>query len=1087
MFSETNPEINVRVRTDNEAVFQRISDHLKSTESQAAQTSKRVADSLGGITTATDSWTSSILKNAAAYATGMIGVEAMGEAVRKATDFVADSVKVFEESERAQKKLETALTAQGRATGSVIGYYKDLGAQYQKTTVYDDDLIASMEALLVQIGDVSPKQMDKALRASTNLASGLGIDLESATKLVGKAFAGETGTLSRFGIVIDQTKLKTEGITAVLDAIEGKFGGQAAAEADTFAGAVKQVGNAWYNVKEAIGGVLAKDDDIKSFLHSTTSELQRFADNSETYGIKAATYLSGAFSWMKNIGGLAPASAVLDAFLLKDAKRMAEQHEQEQAAFVGPQLPDDWAERQKKHEEAQRKALESLKKFHADIENEFNSASGHKAIDAYKVEAAVLDELRQKHVEPSVDVLEDFRKKANAAADAFDHWGLSAQAAEARSRSFAASVDKAMLGVNLTTKYDLNDRASFLRPMLPGTLANEADLDALYAPHASSGPFGWANENPITALAFMPTIPKASGPPTAPSAWSNWGGDKGVLSQLGPSVIQAITGGGSVTGALGSVLGQGFGETMKTELEKNITGKIGNLLGSFLPGVGTILGSLGGSVISKIGGWLGIGKSQGKIEGEKADAGIADLQKSLLSTYGSLDAIDKIGKQVGIDLKGAWGDKNVAGLAHFQGMVDQLNKQLERNKQLQSDLGNIQNGDLIPDSVMQSIAQGNLTDESRTAIGNMLKSQTAFGVSSLDKIMSGFGASGLMDAHAALNKAKEGGNAREIADAQKALDDYIKQHPMSAAGAKGIGGGIAGLAASLSEQGASQVDIAAQLGPAVQAMQQQFADAGISGGAAFDKIAQSVNYLNDDAVKPLMQGISGVGDLMTVLSNTGKLDQETFKGLGDSILDGYKSLEKMGKGGPQALEAMQPQLQRVWELEKKNNLTLDEGTQALIDQAEKSGLVGESFKSPSDKMQDAIQRVIDKITILVDTLTKTLPEKAGQVKMPEISIPYKYRRDGEDPGDIDGQGGPVPQHAEGAYIRETHYAKVHAGEIIGPEDFMYRVMSRVLDAQPQRNGGGEPIVIQLTLDGKVAAESVYRHLPGVLQSKGVRM
>jgi hypothetical protein len=47
------------------------------------------------------------------------------------------------------------------------------------------------------------------------------------------------------------------------------------------------------------------------------------------------------------------------------------------------------------------------------------------------------------------------------------------------------------------------------------------------------------------------------------------------------------------------------------------------------------------------------------------------------------------------------------------------------------------------------------------------------------------------------------------------------------------------------------------------------------------------------------------------------------------------------------------------------------------------------------------------------------------------------------PGD---SGDGIPGHADGAYIRRDHVAKVHAGEIIGPRDFIARALSDAMAA-----------------------------------------
>lgn len=198
-----------------------------------------------------------------ATALGFVGAQAVIGLVQSSyhafVSFLAGSIDEYAKQETAVKKLTTALQAQGRATPDVVDGYKAMASQFQRTTVFADEQINEMQALLVEVGDVAPAQMEKALTAATDLSAGLGIDLTNATTLVGKAFAGETGTLKRYGIVIDEAKLKTEGASAVLDAIQAKFGGQAQAEVETYAGKVKQLANAWGEVQEAIGKSVVTD------------------------------------------------------------------------------------------------------------------------------------------------------------------------------------------------------------------------------------------------------------------------------------------------------------------------------------------------------------------------------------------------------------------------------------------------------------------------------------------------------------------------------------------------------------------------------------------------------------------------------------------------------------------------------------------------------------------------------------------------------------------------------------------------------------------------------------------------------------
>ncbi len=201
-----------------------------------------------------------ILGTAAGFVSAQAVIGGVQTAFRTLTTFVSGSVTAFAEQEAASKKVEGALRASGLAVPSVIASYRELGSEFQKTTVFADDLIETSEALLTQIGNVMPSQMRQALQASADLAAGLGIDLETATRTVAKAAAGHTEALGRYGLTVSDAEIKTKGFSAVLDAVQDRFGGQAQAQLETYAGRIKAAGNAWGEVKEKIGEFLITNE-----------------------------------------------------------------------------------------------------------------------------------------------------------------------------------------------------------------------------------------------------------------------------------------------------------------------------------------------------------------------------------------------------------------------------------------------------------------------------------------------------------------------------------------------------------------------------------------------------------------------------------------------------------------------------------------------------------------------------------------------------------------------------------------------------------------------------------------------------------
>jgi len=248
---------------------------------QLATAAKTAQSGVAGLTDTVNNANISIGKLITSY----VGAQAIIGAAKSAwgllTSTISDSIKAAGEAEKSHAQVAAALRAQGTAVPSVISAYQRYATELQKVTTYQDDAVESAEALLVTVGNVMPRDMEKALKATTELAAGLGKDLPEAAMLVAKAAEGNTGALKKAGITIDDTKVKAEGFGYVLDQITAKFGGQAAALAGTYEGRLQQLGNTWNNVEESIGRaittnetVLTLIDELNGSIDTNTGELK---------------------------------------------------------------------------------------------------------------------------------------------------------------------------------------------------------------------------------------------------------------------------------------------------------------------------------------------------------------------------------------------------------------------------------------------------------------------------------------------------------------------------------------------------------------------------------------------------------------------------------------------------------------------------------------------------------------------------------------------------------------------------------------------------------------------------------------------
>lgn len=176
------------------------------------------------------------------------------------------------EQEDAIKRLSNALADLGPGASHVVEALSAQADALQKTTRYSDDAINAGQAFAAAFVK-SEDALKGVTQSAVDLAAGLGIDLQTAFELLTKASQGNTSTLSRYGIVLDESIPKAEKLAAVQQLIADRFGGRAVADAKTYSGALAQLGNAWGEVLEAIGNAVIKNDGIIASMKGLTASL----------------------------------------------------------------------------------------------------------------------------------------------------------------------------------------------------------------------------------------------------------------------------------------------------------------------------------------------------------------------------------------------------------------------------------------------------------------------------------------------------------------------------------------------------------------------------------------------------------------------------------------------------------------------------------------------------------------------------------------------------------------------------------------------------------------------------------------------
>ena len=201
----------------------------------------------------------------------MAGFGLVMNGIRQAYDLFRKSVGVAINAAQEQESAEIALKGALRATGMEIEQnaieLSSFASEMQKVTIYGDEMLMTSMAQMQNIARFdNTDTLKKATKAAIGLSAAFGIDLSTAMDLIGKAGAGNTSMLGRYGIVLDETVSQSEKFNQVLQ-IGTSYFGIAEDQAKSSLGSWTQLKNAFGDLQEilASGLIPVFDKTIRVF------------------------------------------------------------------------------------------------------------------------------------------------------------------------------------------------------------------------------------------------------------------------------------------------------------------------------------------------------------------------------------------------------------------------------------------------------------------------------------------------------------------------------------------------------------------------------------------------------------------------------------------------------------------------------------------------------------------------------------------------------------------------------------------------------------------------------------------------------
>ncbi len=126
--------------------------------------------------------------------------------------------------------------------------------QSRAAAVADSELRPALGNLVRATGDVTKAQ--ELLSLGLDIAAGTGKDVEAVSMALSKAYNGNLGALTKLGIPLDASIVKTKDFKAAQDKLATTFNGNAATAADSIAGKFKNISISLDEAKESIGASL---------------------------------------------------------------------------------------------------------------------------------------------------------------------------------------------------------------------------------------------------------------------------------------------------------------------------------------------------------------------------------------------------------------------------------------------------------------------------------------------------------------------------------------------------------------------------------------------------------------------------------------------------------------------------------------------------------------------------------------------------------------------------------------------------------------------------------------------------------------
>lgn len=221
-----------------------------------------------------------------------------------------DGAKAAIENEKSLVRLANALAITGQYTKSGMADLEEYIDMQEKSTGISDDAVASSLSLLSAMTRLNTEGLKKASQAAIDLSSAYGMDLESATRLVGKGIEGNVESFKKLGITIRDGGDKASNLENILHALSGTSGAASGAF-KSFDGQLDATGIAYEDYFKQVAKSVTENQALKAVVTEVAEVFREMTVEAENNSGALKNDVANALILVANIA--AGTSAVVDA------------------------------------------------------------------------------------------------------------------------------------------------------------------------------------------------------------------------------------------------------------------------------------------------------------------------------------------------------------------------------------------------------------------------------------------------------------------------------------------------------------------------------------------------------------------------------------------------------------------------------------------------------------------------------------------------------------------------------------------------------------------------------------------------------